>query len=164
MRERRLTNGFARAPAAMVLVSCALAMLAAEPAGFAGVTERAQPAAMHWQEAAGQYAVVRGEIPAVGGERKSKTREAAQSGGVLRQTRILSTLAIVQRLILGAAQAGGHSGQGMGVLWFEPVCAQRLPPAMRVAEFSGARRETDGGMPTEREFAIGHQLLAPPGA
>jgi len=164
MQERRLTARLARASGAMVLVSCALAMLAGQPGISARAAGPEKKISLHvgaeTRESPGREILTAQAIQNMG------RREAAGLSVVrpARQTRILGTLAIVQRLILGAVQVSGQGGHSATVLWFEPVCAQVLPPATGAVMGHGERREADRGTPIERQFAITHQLLAPPAA
>jgi hypothetical protein len=157
---------FIWAPKALAVISCALALLAAQPAVGGATTMRK-----------GAVVVREGGMAAVeqtgrAGEMRERGRAgvpvwtSASLAGRLEVSllsraqhwRILATMEILHRLLAGELR--GAERQVLPVVWFDEIC---LGAAGEPAGLAG-RVEAAGehGPVVERVFAIRHCLLAPP--
>jgi hypothetical protein len=148
---------FIWAPRALAVISCALALLAAQPAGGAAPDLR-------------KGAVVLREGGVAGGElgtRATESREQRQTvrtarlGETLlssaRHWRILATMEILHRLLVGELR--GAEQQVMAAVWMDVPCVGAAAPV----KVTGRVEAAGGWFPImEREYAIRHCLLAPP--
>ena len=161
MAEPRLGNGtFTWAPRALAVISCALALLAAQPVAGAAPALKSRTVVM---EGAGM--APRGEAlaPVTVARAARATMPAARRAetllGSARHLQILATMEILHRLLVGELTPAER--QVLPVMWFElvgPVVADVAPMPVRGGAGTGAKT-----IPiVEREFAIGHCLLAPP--
>jgi hypothetical protein len=163
LAEARLRKRtFTWAPKALAVISCALALLAAQPAvggvlaarkGAVVVREGGMAAA----DPTEGVAVVRGRTAA---------RETARAAGRHEMSllsraqhwRILATMEILHRLLAGELR--GAERQVLPVVWFEEIC---MGGAAEPGAFAGRVEAAGEEVPiVERVFAIRHCLLAPP--
>ena len=161
MAEPRLSNGtFTWAPRALAVISCALALLAAQPVAGAAPAIKSRTVVL-----AGTGSFAGGEALArvtVAGPARV-TVPAARRGetllGSARHMQILATMEILHRLLVGElTPAERHVAP---VMWFGQVwlgVAEVAPMPVRGGAETGAQV-----IPiVERAFAIRHCLLAPP--
>jgi hypothetical protein len=171
MAEARESNRtFTWAPRALAVISCALALLAAQPAadGVAAVRKGAVAVGE-----GGRGWATAGETPAVQGGSLAECaprvcddgRDARGTGRAVGGMRvagvrwhILATMEILHRLLAGELR--GAERQMLPAVWFDEVCIGVAAEPAKVARRVEAVGEA---IPiVEREYAIGHCLLAPP--
>jgi hypothetical protein len=161
MAEPRLGNGtFTWAPRALAVISCALALLAAQPVAGAGPAVKSRTVVMAGAGSCGSgeaISRVRAEGPARAAAPAARRAETLL--GSARHLQILATMEILHRLLAGELTAAER--QVMPVMWLGEVWLGAAEvPAMPVRGGAGTRGEA---LPiVERAFAIGHCLLAPP--
>lgn len=164
MAEPRLKFGnLAWAPRALAVISCALALLAAQPMVHAGTLKtRAvvmRESGVGADPALGE-AITRRPAAMAAGARVEMRGERTLLGSASR-LHILATMEILHRLLVSELQAPER--QLLQVVWFEPLCVMTLPaPAMQRPRSAGQLFTPPPII--ERAFAIEHCLLAPPQA
>jgi hypothetical protein len=161
MAEPRLNKGtFTWAPRALAVISCALALLAAQPAVGAGPALRSRAVVLGdagivtGGEAAARVTVAR----ATRGTSQTVRREETLLGSA-RHLHILATMEILHRLLAGELRTAER--QALPEMWFEQVCLGVAEvPLMRIG--GGVESSAESVPIVERAFAIRHCLLAPP--
>ena len=164
MAEPRLKYGnLAWAPRALAVISCALALLAAQPAAQ-GATHKTRAVAVGNAGVGAELAVgetiTRRTTSTATGSRATARTELTLLGSASR-LHVLATMEILHRLLLSELQAPER--QLMPLVWFQPLCLTELPAvAAQGPRRTGAYLAPPPAM--ERAFAIAHCLLAPPAA
>ncbi len=162
---RRRKSWAAGAPGAMVVLSCALAMLAAAPALGSALPEKG--AAVECRAVGGPAGEISSANSVLSGIERRKTPVTVSFGHAsARRTRLLGTIAIVRRLFIGLLASHSMAGaQVQASLWYAPANAgvQLWEPAAADLRCVNAAIPA-APMPAERAFAIAHLLLAPPRA
>ena len=158
-RQSSETHRVFGAPALAVL-SCALALLAAQPA-MQGVRGPSKAVAAAVKEHASVPVLAQSAAPAL-----QDRREVARVGvrdealrGTGRQIHILATLEMVQRWLTQDLRP--LHPLVLPALAFAPVCLLTLEPPLACAQ-RGITRQNPLPCPVERQFAIAQRLLAPP--
>ena len=160
-RKRFVREGVAWAPRALAVISCALALLAAQPS--MGAAFQRKPGAVMVTAPGG------GQRPEVV-QRAPQHRELA-NGLLTRDERriqsaprlhILATVEILQRLL--AAELRPVQGQLATLIWFSPFSTGvvALPAELPQPPIHRSHVSPTLTLPRERAFAIAHCLLAPP--
>ena len=150
---------FTWAPKALAVISCALALLAAQPAPAGGL----EPALRKGAVVVREVGVAGLEMTPRVTETRERERETVRPARLTllsgaRQWRILATMEILQRLL--SAELRGGEGQAVAGMWVDESCVGMVAEPVRV---TGGVEVAAGGMPIrERAFAIRHCLLAPP--
>jgi hypothetical protein len=160
MAEPRLTNGtFTWAPRALAVISCALALLAAQPAvGAAGALKSRTVVLDAGIMAGGESTAPVAVDPTTRTTPHAVRREMTLLGSA-RHLHILATMEILHRLLVGEMQPTER--QVLPVMWFGQACLGAVEvPVTRVG--SGAGTQIESIPIVERAFAIRHCLLAPP--
>jgi hypothetical protein len=160
-RKQSIREGVAWAPRALAVISCALALLAAQPAMGTGA-QRKNGAVMLTASGGGQRAEVLQRAPqhlesANGFLSRDQRRIQASP-----RLHILATVEILQRLL--AAELRPVQGQLATLIWFSPFSTGvvALPVDLPQPPVQSSSLVPTFSLPTERAFAIAHCLLAPP--
>lgn len=143
-------------PRALAVISCALALLAAQPVMAA---ERAAGPTVKIVAATG--GILSDSVVAIRDERRSPAQRRVGPEAFLssaRRLHVLATLEILHRLL--AFELRPVEKQVMGVVGFSPLvlCLFEAPAGM----VQCAERSRGGVTSCERAFAMAHCLLAPP--
>lgn len=169
MAEPRLKYGnLAWAPRALAVISCALALLALQPAaqgvggGTPGAISKTRAIALRDGDAAfASPDIATRRAPAMAARSRSP-RDGRVEVALLASAgrlHILATMEILHRLLIGELQPPER--HILPLVWFQPLCLLELSSAA----VQRPRPAGDGFTPppiTERAFAIEHCLLAPP--
>jgi hypothetical protein len=145
-------------PRALAVISCALALLAAQPVMGASHAAVSKPALLG--EAGSSWT-------SHGSESKVRAAEAASRGArkqesffaSARRLHVLATVEIFQRLLMAELRAGGER-QAVPLVYFAPAYVELLAPASAVP--SRPRTTAPSFQALAQIFAITHCLLAPP--
>ena len=154
---------FTWAPRTLAVISCALALLAAQPALHAAAPAKPRPVAFRDMGAMPAPASASIAQPEAAVVRSSRTIAGTDDSlfESARRLHILATVEILHRLLISELQP--PECHVMPILWFQPVCigivATPSPNALNLGH--GAWRSQPPPV-TERVFAIEHCLLAPP--
>jgi hypothetical protein len=164
-RENALTNDRKKeritfwGPRALVVVSCALTLLAAQPAIASSRSGAAKPVLL--KEAGQAGAAQLFEVRALRGTDKkvAATRVPESFLASARRLHVLATVEIFQRLLMAELRTGER--QVLPGLYFEPVCVEVLAPAS-MTRVCGVSSFSPPLPQVAQAFAIAHCLLAPP--
>jgi hypothetical protein len=162
MAEPRPSNGtLTWAPRALAVISCALALLAAQPAAGAVPAVKSRTLILEGTGvlAGGECVIRETNRPARAPAPAVAARRAEALLGGVRHWQILATMEILHRVLAGGLTAAER--QVMPVMWFGQVWlgTADLPLTQERGE---AGRGAEVIPIVERAFAIGHCLLAPP--
>jgi hypothetical protein len=149
-------------PRALAVISCALALLAAQPVGKAGEF-RVQSSPFSVKS--GEFGAAKTETASAGavGEYVAGARGKAREAGIspARRVHVLATVEMLRRWL--AIELRPMQGQVVPALLLTPVCVlifdANLSPPHRISQVFERRRFTSSH---EQRFAIEQCLLAPP--
>lgn len=145
-------------PRALAVISCALALLAAQPVMGASRAAVSKPALLG--EAGSSWAGHAVESKARAAETAGKASRKQESiFASARRLHVLATVEIFQRLLMAELRVGGER-QVVPLVYFAPAYVELLAPASAVP--ARAKTAAPPFQPMAQAFAITHCLLAPP--
>jgi len=157
--QRQTKRSFTWAPKALVVISCALALLAVQPsvqANTARHAARPKTVALRDGGLPVEHTTEPRHMPSLGmpaANTKSDIFASAQ------HFHVLATVEILHRLLLSELQV--PQTHFLPVIWFQPICIEVLPPLSQPTRPAPAAGD-ESPPPIERAFALHHCLLAPP--
>ena len=147
------------APRALAVISCALALLAAQPLTSATAAPKSRQLVLAEKTDHPQTGPLAIHTTAIAQTSRARTQRMTQGPLAASRLHILATLEIFQRLIRAELQPPlPHIA---AICWFEPVCIE-ISEAPTAAPQRHELPLRDLPPPAERAFAIRHCLLAPP--
>jgi hypothetical protein len=163
MPEPRLGHrSFIWSSRTLAVISCALALLVTQPAA-SGASAHARSRTVALRDAGGSAGRVDHSTPHVtprDARRATLDRHEESFFDTARRFHILATVEILHRLLISELQPCER--QILPALCFDPICVGMVQ--LPTTRSGGAWIEADTGprVTVERDFAIGHCLLAPP--
>jgi hypothetical protein len=151
------------APRALVVISCALALLAVQPTNSLSVS-RSRPVVLKETSGGGHSAnwEMARRTPAAAA--RPVARASSRTDTLFASTQrlhILATVDILQRLLLAELQPVQH--HFLATLWLLPECPAITTIKPAPAATMGSRNSLFDPLPeVEKAFAMAHCLLAPP--
>jgi hypothetical protein len=147
-------------PRALAVLSCALALLAAQPASAAGAGKG--PAAVAVAAPSQSTSPVAATERRAGAQRSAaRPSEGPALFASARRLHILATVEIFQRLLMAELRVDARVTQASFLAIFEPACVA-VVDVPRVAGLRAAPRTHFTPPLAAQQFAIEHCLLAPP--
>src|SRR5437879_1595002 len=132
MGERRISRNSTWTPQAIAIVSCAVALLAAQPVGGAGQSsQRGRGGMVTVRECGAMGRSVLANVEVSGqARRKGGTREVSLLGSA-RRLHVLATVEILQRLLVSELSIAPQVAC-LTALDFDAVWVGTLPPVLRI--------------------------------
>jgi hypothetical protein len=147
-------------PRALAVISCALALLAAQPLMADSQPRSSEPVLLRDAGTLGGATLAESAAQQTPESKTTRARQQQSFLASARRMHVLATVEIFQRLLMAELRVGGAERHVLPGMFLQPVCIEILPPASLIP----GRGDPSPILPPPmaQSFAIRHCLLAPP--